>query len=149
MPGPAEGVPPPGALLIIRAGQSSWAIPSSAVFNVERPGSGSGSAALDVLALLGRSSGDGDLSERIVVLQVGAEHVRLLVRGELRLAESRPTDLLALPPALRRASPLISHVAVVDGKPAVFVLSPERLLHASRSQSALSITDDSARGSSC
>ena len=128
---PAEARTSAGALLTIRTAGSAWGIPSAAVVGIE-PVSEGNDAALDVLALLGAAPVSPLETPRVVILQVRGTQLRLLVRGALALVETTAGNLLPLPPALQRTTPLVSHVAVVDGKAALFVVSPERLLQASR-----------------
>jgi chemotaxis signal transduction protein len=86
---------------------------------------------------------------RVLVLEVEGERVQLLVHGALELAEATAANLLQLPAAVRAMTPLLSHLAVLDGKPALFVISPERLLQAARGARTALPVHDSARGSSC
>ena len=125
----ASARPAKSGLLTIRGAGSTWGIPSAAVQGVEACGDTPGAKApLDVLALLGAAPATPGQASRVVVLNVHGAELRLLVHGVLTLTETTSSSLLPLPPALQRATPLVSHVAVVDGKPALFVLSPERLL---------------------
>ena len=125
----ASREPAATGLLTIQGAGGAWGIPSSAVQGVEACADAPGAKApLDVLALLGAAPTTPSRASRIVVLRVHGEELRLLVHGALTLTETKSASLLPLPPAMRAAAPLVSHVAVVDGKPALFVLSPERLL---------------------
>ena len=51
-------------------------------------------------------------------------------RGALSLIRPAPGELLPLPAAMQRLAPLVSHIAVVNGKPSFFVLSPAGMAHA-------------------
>jgi hypothetical protein len=139
------------ALLTIHSGDRVWALPSLAVASVEPFSEDGSDAPLDVLALLGAAPAAGEQAARVVVLSVQGQRLRLLVRGHLTLTETAAVNLLPLPAAVQSASPRVSHVALVDGKPALFVVSPERLLQAFRVSAVSSppIVHDSARGSSC
>ena len=130
----AEARPSGTALLTIHGVSGSWALPSSAVQSVEPLDAAATDSPLDVLALLGIAPGPATLVPRVLVLQVAGKSARVLVRGSLSLREAAADDLLPLPPALRQCAPFVSHVAVVDGKASVFVVSPERLLQAAQSQ---------------
>ena len=131
---PPEARPAASALLTIRTADGAWGIPSASVVGIE-PWSAASDAALDVLALLGSVPASPHETPRVVVLQVRGAELRLLVRGALALVETAASNLLPLPPALQRTTPLVSHVAVVDGKAALFVVSPERLQQACRRSS--------------
>jgi hypothetical protein len=126
----AETLPTTALLLTIHTASGSWAIPSAAVGSVEPFDAASDEAALDVLALLGAPAAPTSEAPRVIVLQVAGERLRLLVRGALRLSETTAQSLLPLPAALTHVSPFVTHVALVDAKPALFVVSPERLLRA-------------------
>ena len=153
----AEGVPSRAGtmLLTIQGEGGAWGIPSSAVARVQRPTSDSPADAetpLELLTLLGVSAGsEARANSRVLVLEVQGERTSLLVHGTLQLAETTASELLPLPPAVQAQTPLLSHLAVIDGKPALFVVSPERLLQAARSAAALSphAAPVPARGSSC
>ena len=140
-------------LLTIHGRGGVWAIPSSIVSAVELPGSVASALPPDLLALLGVATPtETDEPTRVLVLEVHGEHVQLLVHGALRLAEAATTELLPLPAVVRAVTPLLSHLAVIDGKPALFVVSPERLLEAARGTTTAlhsPASHDSARGSSC
>jgi hypothetical protein len=137
MPTPAEAAPRSTTLLTIRCGDSCWALPSSAVAEVERLAAGASTDAPDALELLGLP-GTLDDARRVLVVRTAEARARFLVRGTLALAEATPGMLLPLPDELAHAAPLVSHVAVLEGKPSVFVVSPERLLRAGRDQTSLS-----------
>jgi hypothetical protein len=62
-------------------------------------------------------------------------------RGTLALIESSPERLLAMPAVFRKNAPLVDRVALIDGAPALFVLSPPRLLEAWRSPQRLAHAD--------
>lgn len=151
----AERVPSSTALLTIQGEGGAWGIPSSAVASVRRSASDLPAGAetpLDLLTLLGVGAGfEARADSRVLVLEVQGERAAVLVHGALQLAETAASELLPLPPAVRAQTPLLSHLAVIDGKPALFVVSPERLLQAARSASALSphAAPVPARGSSC
>ncbi len=126
---PAKQHPAATALLTVHGAGHAWAIPSSAVAAVEAlADTGGASVPLDVLALLGETPTVTSHASRVVVLRVQGEELRLLVDGVLTLTETKSSNLLPLPPAVQSATRLVSHIAVLDGKPALFVLSPERLL---------------------
>jgi hypothetical protein len=88
----------------------------------------SDAACIDVLTRLGITASGVPEVARVLVLRVGGRELRLLARGALTLSEAGPDRLLPLPRALALSAPLVSHVALVDGKPSIFVVSPERLL---------------------
>lgn len=137
-------------LLTVHAGTGAWAIPSSAVQSVERLPADAASDAPDALSLLGMT-GSQDLPRRVAVVRAEGQHARVLVRGSIGLTDATAEELLPLPAELAGAAPLVSHVAVLAGRPALFVVSPERLLHASRQtahDSTLNDTD-AVRGNSC
>jgi hypothetical protein len=135
--------------LTIQAGDSRWAIPSSAVGSIEPFDAATADAALDLLALLDAAAAPLFEAWRVVVMHASGEQLRLLVRGTLDLTEMPSRSLLPLPPALTSASPFVTHVALVDGKPSLLVLSPERLLRAlpadAGSRSPTSTTSPEAR----
>jgi hypothetical protein len=123
------------ALLTIHGEGGAWGIPSSAVAGVERLETRTTEAPLELLSLLGiktSPAADANAQARVLVLDVGGERVSLLVHGALHLADAAADDLLQLPASVQSVTPLISHLAVIDGKPALFVVSPERLLEAAR-----------------
>jgi hypothetical protein len=136
------------ALLAIQSGHSSWALPSTAVASVEAFEPGSSDDALDLLQFLGapvEAAGEA----RVLVVQAFGERLRVLARGALRLLDPSDVSVLPLPAALQKDSPLISHVGVVAGVPALFVISPARLLSALRAAPSSSVPQESAQGSSC
>jgi len=149
MPGPAEARAARASLLTIQAVGSRWAIPSAAVGGIEPFDAATAETTLDLLALLGAAAAPRFEAWRVLVLDVAGEQRRLLVRGALELREVPAQSLLALPLALSLAAPLVTHVALVDGKPSLLVVSPERLLRASPadagSRSATSTTLPEAR----
>ncbi len=146
----AEPAPHTTALLTIHGESGAWGIPSSAVASVEQPDAAAADEPVELLTLLGIAEPlDPQRQARVLVLQVQGERLHLRVHGTLQLAQSSATQLLPLPDALTKSSPLISHLAVVDGKPALFVVSPERLLQAARGASLALPTRDFVRGSSC
>ncbi|MDF3065774.1 MAG: hypothetical protein K0R38_1375 [Polyangiaceae bacterium] len=148
MSAPTEPAPRPTTLLTVQAGGGCWAIPSAAVTNVERLTAGSPSDAPDALGLLGLTPLGEEAARRIVVVRAAGEQARILVSGDIALVEAAPSELLPLPRELRTAAPLVSHVAVLSGRPALFVVSPERLLRAAR-DTALFNDTDADRGTSC
>lgn len=150
MSAPVESRERATTLLTVHASAGSWAIPSAAITSVERLASGALSDAPDALRLLGMAPDEEDPARRVVVVRADGEQARILVRGAIALADAAPEELLPLPRELAAAAPLVSHVAVLAGKPALFVVSPERLVRASRETTDLPPTDpDAVRGSSC
>lgn len=137
-------------LLTIHGASGVWGIPSTAVASIEPPQVDAAAAPPALLALLGVATpSDASQRARVLVLEVEGERVQLLVHGALELAETAAADLLQLPAAVRAMTPLLSHLAVLDGKPALLVISPERLLQAARGATCAVPLPDSARGSSC
>jgi hypothetical protein len=137
-------------LLTIRGSAGVWGIPSAAVASIEPLRADAATLPPGLLALLGVATPtDANQRARVLVLEVEGERVPLLVHGALELAEAAAADLLQLPAAVRSMTPLLSHLAVLDGKPALFVISPERLLQAARGALSAVPLPDSARGSSC
>jgi hypothetical protein len=131
----AEPRPRSTALLTIHGQSGAWGIPSIAVAGVQRLEASSTEPPIELLSLLGVASAPRSEAldhARILVLEVAGERVSLLVHGALQLAQTSVDDLLPLPAALQTLTPLVSHLAVIDGKPALFVVSPERLLAAAR-----------------
>lgn len=121
------------ALLTIHGDGGTWGIPSRAVASVGRWSTTTTETPVELLALLGVASPtDAHEQSRLLVLDVRGERVTLLVHGTLHLAETAADSLLQLPPSVQTLTPLISHLAVIDGRPALFVVSPERLLEAAR-----------------
>lgn len=123
------------ALLTIHGHGGAWGIPSIAVASIERFTTSAGEPPLELLSLLGvPAPAPSPLAEhaRVLVLDVQGERVSLLVHGALQLAQTAAEDLLPLPASLQTRTPLVSHLAVIAGKPALFVVSPERLLEAAR-----------------
>jgi hypothetical protein len=153
----AEGARSSTALLTIQGEGGAWGIPSSAVASVQRVVSSAGADAdaerpLDLLTLLGVTTApEARPDSRVLVLDVAGQRTSLLVHGTLQLAEAAVSELLPLPAAVQAQTPLLSHLAVIDGKPALFVVSPERLLQAARSAADPSphAAHASVRGSSC
>jgi hypothetical protein len=145
-----ERAPTSTGLLTIHGAGGAWGIPSAVVSSVELPDAIATTGPPDLLALLGVAApAHSNEVARVLVLEVQGEHLQLLVHGTLQLAEATATDLLPLPAAVQAMTPLLSHLAVVDGKPALFVVSPERLLQAARGALTALSLHDSARGSSC
>lgn len=136
MPAPVDRSASRVALLTIRAGDARWAFPSAAVASVEPFDADSAETALDLLPLLGTSAAALFEAWRVLVLVLDNEQLRLLVRGALDLTELPARSLLPLPAELTSASPLVTHVALVDGKPSLLVVSPERLLSVARTAAA-------------
>ena len=128
MPAPAEARQRV-TLLTVRGKASSWSVPGRAVASIERLSDWSGEAPLDVGGLLGEVQGAGE-DARVVVLQQEQRSLPLLATGNLSLLETTSEQLLALPAVFQSALSLVDRVAVVDGVPSLFVLSPERLLQA-------------------
>lgn len=130
-----EPRPSSTALLTINGPEGAWGIPSIAVASIERFGSASAAPPVELLSLLGVApavpGGLGDHA-RVLVLDVRGERLSVLVHGALQLAQTSAEDLLPLPASVQALTPLVSHLAVIDGKPALFVVSPERLLEAAR-----------------
>jgi hypothetical protein len=150
MPPPAERTSTSTQLLTIHGAGGVWGIPSTAVASIEPPPVDATATPLELLALLGVAvSAPANQRARVLVLEVEGERVNLLVHGALELAETAAADLLQLPAAVRAMTPLLSHLAVLDGKPALLVISPERLLQAARGAPSAVPLPDSARGSSC
>ena len=131
---PAKQQPAPTTLLTIHGAGHAWAIPSSAVTGVEAVADAGDAGVLDVLALLGGAKAAPSQASRVVVLRIRGEELRLLAHGALTLTETKSSNLLPLPPFVQSATRLVSHIAVVDGKPALFVLSPERLLEVAHAE---------------
>jgi chemotaxis signal transduction protein len=123
------------ALLVVESGSHNYAIPGACVIGIEDLRSFQGAPPIDALALLGLTPSDRSEEARVVLLDAGEQEIALLVRGALSLLHPAPEEILALPPVMRTMSGLISHVALVGGKPSFLVLSPARLVR--------------ARGSSC
>jgi hypothetical protein len=150
---PAERSAASTRLLTIHGAGGVWGIPSSFVSSVELPDAIATESPPELLALLGVASpASATERARVLVLEVQGQHVQLLVHGALQLADAAASDLLPLPAAVQAITPLLSHLAVIDGKPALFVVSPERLLQAARDVTTalpLNAPHDSARGSSC
>ncbi len=116
-------------LLAVRGKVASWSVPGHAVASIERLSDWSGEAPLDVGGLLGETQGAGE-DARVVVLQQEQRSLPLLASGSLSLLETTAEQLLALPAVFQSALSLVDRVALVNGAPALFVLSPERLLQA-------------------
>jgi hypothetical protein len=126
------------SLLTIRGAVATWAIPSRAVSAVEPVAVEE--TALDALTLLGLGDTESTQVARVLVLEHAGQKARLLVHGALELSRAGPGELLPLPDALSSVTPLISHVALVNGKPTLLVVSPERLLaRAGAAASAVSL----------
>jgi hypothetical protein len=119
-----------GGLLTV-AGPCGYALPGASVLGIEPLRDWQGEAPLDVLPLLGiEAVGLPSEGQRIALLDAGERRLPLLVRGTLTLIHPAPHELLPLPLAMRSLAPLITHVAVINGKPSFFVLSPAHLAHA-------------------
>ena len=146
----AESAPTSTRLLTIHGSGGVWGIPSSAVASIEEVHADATVTPPELLALLGVATPtDAPERARVLVLEVQGERVQLLVHGALELAEAAFADLLQLPAVVQAMTPLLSHLAVIDGKPALFVVSPERLLQAARGALTALPLHDSVRGSSC
>lgn len=121
------------ALLAISTPAATWSVPSSSVAGVGRLSEWTGAPPLDVGALLGAPTPpDASDEARVVLLDAQGQQLPLLAAGRLSLLHTTPDQLLELPAALRRSSPLVAQVAVFDGAPRVFVLDPLGLLEAWR-----------------
>jgi chemotaxis signal transduction protein len=132
------------ALLTIHGDGGTWGIPSTAIASVQRWAGNANQTPVELLSLLGVATPNASQQHaRVLVLEVQGERLSLLVHGALQLAETAADDLLPLPAAVQSLTPLVSHVAVIGGKPALFVVSPERLLEAARH--ALTPDDSAAR----
>lgn len=137
MPAPAEPTHAPEILLSVDAGPGrAWALPSAAVAGIEQPEAAGSESAIDALSLLGLANADASSGARVLVVEAAGRRARLLVHGTLLLRNVAARDLLALPSAFAAASPLLSHLVMVDGKAALLVASPERLVVALRAESA-------------
>lgn len=122
------------ALLTVQTGQHRYALPGACVLAIEHAQDWQGEPPLDALALLGLTPTVGALLDeaRVAVLDAGDTQLPLLVRGRLTLIHPAEDELLALPSAMHSETSFVSHIAVVDGKPSFFVLSPALLARASR-----------------
>ena len=127
MPAPAEARSLQTSLLAVRGASASWSVPGAAVKGVQRLSEWTGEAPLDVAMLLGAAQTP-DPEARVVVVEAEQVSLPLLAQGALSLLQTTFEHLLVLPAAFQQASPLVDRVAVVDGAPALFVLSPARLL---------------------
>lgn len=128
MPARADAQQATAALLTIDAGSTVWAIPSGAVANIEPYTEADAETIADVRALLGAGPVDPSQVPRVLTVRVSGQALRLLTRGALRLRTIAVADLVPLPPVLVRETSLVTHVALIDGKPALVVISPDRLL---------------------
>jgi chemotaxis signal transduction protein len=118
-------------LLAITTATTTWSVPSAFVAGVGRLSEWTGAPPLDVSALLGAPASANESHEaRVVVLEAQGQTLPLLAAGSLSLLHTTPEQLLELPQALRRASPLIAQVALLHGVPRLFVLDPQQLLQA-------------------
>ena len=135
-----------GALLTIASEAGNWAFPSAAVLSVETAERQQAEPDAELLALLGAPSPASVHEARVLVLEAGGERRRVRVHGALELLEGAAVQLLPLPPEVRATSPLLSHVAVVDGKPTSFVVSPERLFESLRHVPTLPSSPEAVRG---
>lgn len=122
------------ALLTVEAGRYGYAVPGACVLGIEHATDWRGEPPLDALALLGLAplAGAESNGARVAVLDAGETRLPLLVCGTLTLIQPAEDELLALPPALQTRARFISHIAVVDGRPSFFVLSPALMARASR-----------------
>lgn len=128
MPALAEVRGTQTSLLAVRGTGASWSVPGAAVSSVQRLSDWTGEAPLDVALLLGAAQEQGAAETRVVVVESGQVPLPLLARGALSLLQTTFEQLLVLPAAFQQASPLVDRVALLDGAPALFVLSPARLL---------------------
>jgi hypothetical protein len=120
-------------LLTVTAEGGSWGFPSSAVLGVETVAEQpAGELPPDLLTLLGAASTKSPREGRVLVVQAAGQQRKVRVEGTLQLLEGAAVELLPLPAEVRAASPLITHIALVGGKPQLFVVSPERLLEVLR-----------------
>jgi hypothetical protein len=122
------------ALLTVQTGQHRYALPGACVLGIEHAQDWRGEPPLDALALLGLAPavGAGLDDARVAVLDAGDTQLPLLVRGRLTLIHPAEDQLLALPSAMHGQASFVSHIAVVDGRPSFFVLSPALLARAPR-----------------
>ena len=128
----------PRTLLAITTTAASWCVPGGAVAGVGRLSEWTGPPPLDVGALLGAATAPGESDEaRVVVLATEGEQLPLLAAGSLSLLHTTADQLLELPPALRRAAPVVAQVALLEGAPRLFVLDPRGLLEAWRTPTEL------------
>ncbi|HEY6079391.1 MAG TPA: hypothetical protein VIW29_11340 [Polyangiaceae bacterium] len=134
------------SLLVVRDAERCWAVPSALVLAVQRRGDWAGTVPLDPAELLGagsrlsgagasapdaRSAAAGD-EARVIVVGTEQQRVPLLARGELALLQLAEGALLELPEPFPGLAPLVARLALEDGAPSIFVLSPERLLEVVR-----------------
>lgn len=137
-------------LLTIRTDNCSWGLPGAAVTGVEPFDAEKHRRPLDVLELLaGATTPRSDDTARVLELLVGGERLSLLSCGTLTLLDASSYQLLAMPPELGVVAPLVSHIAVIGGRPALFVLSPERLQKLDRELRSALTPPLPDRGSSC
>lgn len=115
------------SLLTVESAAGCWAFPSAAVLGVETNDEHPNDEP-DLLALLGAGSSQALGGARVLLLAADGAQRRVRVHGALKLLDGVGVELLPLPPEVRAVSPLLSHVAVLEGKPTCFVISPERLL---------------------
>ena len=119
-----------GALLTV-AGRHGYALPGACVLGIEHLRDWRGEPPLDVLRVLGiEVAGLPADEQRVALLVSGDRRLPLLLRGALALLQPAPGELLLLPHAMQTLAPLVTHIAVVNGKPSFLVLSPARLAHA-------------------
>jgi len=137
MPARADVPAATTSLLTIDAGSPVWAIASSAVENIEPFADDDDASAVDVRALLGGVEVHGQ-ARRVITVQASGRRLRLLARGALLLRSIGQHEIVPLPAAFERSSALVSHVALVDGKPSLLVVSAERLLSALPTNESLS-----------
>ncbi len=116
------------ALLTVRQRDLAWAVPGACVVGLELLRDWRGDPPLDVAALFGFARSEAaDVGARVAVLDTGVSSVPLLVRGTVTLFEPGPEDVLPLPLSMHSTAGLVSHVALLAGKPSLLVLSPARL----------------------
>lgn len=118
-----------GSLLTVQGTGVAWSIAAGAVTSVTRAGDWSGQPGLDVAGLLGGADGQ-ELEAAIIEVQAEGVRLPLLARGTLRLLQVPEAQQLLLPLPLQNCSPLIERIALIDGVPALLVLSARRMLEA-------------------
>jgi hypothetical protein len=122
------------ALLTVETGQHRYALPGASVLGIELAQDWQGEPPLDALALLGLAPAVGAAlgDARVAVLDAGDTQLPLLICGTLTLLHPAEGELLALPAAMHSETSFVSHIALVEGRPSFFVLSPALLARASR-----------------
>jgi hypothetical protein len=140
MPARFDAEPLTTVLLTIDTGSAVWALPSAAVTAIEPFTESDRETVADVGQLLGAAPVGASRTRRVLSVEVSGHRLRLLADGALMLRTIGQRELVPLPPALAGSSPFVTHVALVDGKPALLVVSPERLLLALHGAESLSST---------